>query len=397
MSGLLVAAMVGSAIGGGAIGTVATSHLLAPRATQTVMTTPALALQAAGQTKQVPQADNVAGRVYSAVGPAVVRIDTTTTTGRGGVLSGSGSGIVVDARGYILTNEHVVDGSQTVKVIFSTGTMVTGQVAGTDTGDDLAIVKVALPANTPVATLGNSDQTQVGDTAIAIGTPFGLDETVTQGIISAVHRDYQSGNSPIQRNLLQTDAPINPGNSGGPLLNAQGEVIGINTMIESPIRGSVGVGFAIPSNTAKNLIPQLETGAQLQRAWLGIQGMDLDATIAKAQGLSVQSGVLVTAVVPNGPAAQAGLQGSPDQSAQNSLPGAQGQNGQDPSGNAQIPTGGDVITRVDSTTITNMKQLAGYVAGHKSGDTLTLTILRNGKEQQIKVTLQAWPATTNNG
>jgi S1-C subfamily serine protease len=223
-----------------------------------------------------------------------------------------------------------------------------------------------------VAPLGDSDAVQPGDVAIAIGSPFGLDKTVTQGIISAVNRSWAPGDGRARQGLLQTDAPINPGNSGGPLLNGNGEVIGITSMIESPVRGSVGVGFAIPVNTAKRLLPQLEAGAKLEPVWLGIAGQPLDATIARDQGLSVQEGILIASVVPNSPATQAGLRGG------------QGQN-------ERIPRGGDVLVAIDGTPVKDMTGLAGQLTGKKPGDTVQLTVVRDGREQQVRVTLQAWP------
>jgi S1-C subfamily serine protease len=364
---LLALAVAGGAVGGGAVGSVAATRL-APRqaAASTITSAQPVAIQSA-------PAQSVAGSVFSKVNPAVVEVVVSGQMAGGPMSYGNGSGFVVDARGLILTNNHVVEDARAISVRFSTGEEREAQVLGTDAGNDLAVIKVDLPANTPVAAMGDSDRVAPGETAIAIGSPFGLEQTITQGIISAVHRDWAPGNGRTQRNLLQTDAPINPGNSGGPLLNANGEVIGINSMIESPVRASVGVGFAIPINTAKRLIPQLEAGAHNEPAWLGISGAELDATIAKDQGLSVQQGVLVTGIVPGGPAAGAGLRGG------------QGQN-------ERIPRGGDVITAVDGKAVKNMSELADQVAGHKPGDKVTLTIMRDGKQQQLTVTLEAWPA-----
>ncbi len=200
---------------------------------------------------------NIASLVYSQVGPAVVEVQVYSLTRRGQALSGSGSGIVIDPKGLILTNHHVVSGSQRVSVRFSSGDVREAKVVSTDLSNDLALLKVDLPANIPTARLGDSDSVKVGQLAIAIGNPFGLEQTVTQGIISAVGREWQSGMGQPKRKLLQTDAPVNPGNSGGPLVNAAGEVIGITNMIESPVEGSVGVGFAIPINTAKELVGKL--------------------------------------------------------------------------------------------------------------------------------------------
>ena len=321
---------------------------------------------------------NVAGAVFARINPAVVQVVVSGRAGPGSGQGGSGSGVVVDQRGYVLTNDHVVAPAsgypaRAISVRFSDGTVREGRVLGTDRGNDLALVQVDLPSGVAVAPLGDSDKVQVGETAIAIGSPFGLEGTVTQGIISAVQRTWAPGNGRARRGLLQTDAPINPGNSGGPLLNAAGEVIGINTMIESPVRGSVGVGFAVPINSAKRVMPQLEAGARLEPVWLGVSGQDLDATIARDQGLSVQSGVLLVAVVPDSPAARAGLRGG------------QG-------ANERIPRGGDVITGLDGQPIGNSRQLTEALASHKPGDTVQLTIVRGGATRTVAVQLQAWPA-----
>jgi S1-C subfamily serine protease len=350
---LIALALAGSMLGGGIAGSVVTTAVALPSA-----------VSAAATTQVVPPA-STAGAVFRKVGPAIVEVLVSgSTTRRGLTPSGSGSGVVLDTSGHILTNYHVVAQATSVRVRFSTGEERTAQVVGTDRGNDLALLKVDLPANTPAAPLGDSDQVQVGDPAIAIGSPFGLEETVTQGIISAVHRDWQPQGSTLQRNLIQTDAPINPGNSGGALLNANGEVIGITTAIESPVRGSVGVGFAVPINTAKQLLPQLESGAQLEPVWLGIGGQELTPEVAQAQGLTTQRGVLVEQVVDGSPAAQANLQV------------------------------GDVITAVDGTTIATFAQLSAQLASHKVGDTIKLTVVRSGQERQLTAVLQARPAGT---
>ncbi len=363
---LLALAVAGGAVGGGAVGSVAATRWAPQQAAASTVTS------AQPVAAQSPPAQSIAGAVFSKVNPAVVEIVVSGQMDGGPMGYGNGSGFVVDARGLILTNNHVVDDARAISVRFSAGEEREAQVLGTDRGNDLALLKVDLPANTPVAALGDSDRVAAGETAIAIGSPFGLEQTVTQGIISAVHRNWAPGNGRMQRNLLQTDAPINPGNSGGPLLNANGEVIGVNSMIESPVRASVGIGFAIPINTAKNLLPQLEAGAQIEPVWLGVSGAELDATIARDQGLSTQEGILVTGVVPGGPAAQAGVRGG------------QGQN-------ERIPRGGDVIVAVDGKAVKDMTQLADQLAGHKPGDTVTLTIVRDGQQQPLPVTLQAWP------
>ena len=197
-------------------------------------------------------AQTIASAVYEQTHGSVVQLIVAGGTPRS---SGSGSGVVVDARGYILTNYHVIEGARGITVRFDNGATRPAQVANTDPANDLAVVKVDLPAGVPVATLGDSDAVKVGELAIAIGSPFGLSQTVTQGIVSATDRTYQPTGGPARRGLIQTDAPINPGNSGGPLINAAGEVIGINSFNESPVQGSVGIGFAVPINTAKELLP----------------------------------------------------------------------------------------------------------------------------------------------
>jgi serine protease Do len=323
---------------------------------------------------QTAAPENVAGAVYDAVGNAVVEIVTSVEGRRGSMPVGGGSGVVVDQRGLILTAAHVVEGVENVRVRFANGDVRDAKVLGTDSGNDLALLQVELPEGIPVAPLGDSDQVRVGDVVIAIGSPFGLQGTVTQGIISAVNRTWQPGHGRTRTGLLQTDAPINPGNSGGPLFNVNGEVIGIATMIESPIRGSVGIGFAVPSNTARRLLPQLEAGAQLQPAWLGISGVTVDQALAQEQRLSVDKGVLVVSVVPNSPADQAGLRGGED------------------TGDGSVPRGGDIIVAIDGTPIETMDQLVEQISRHAPGDTVRLTIVRDGQQQEVTVTLGRWPA-----
>lgn len=366
VAALLALAVAGGAVGGGAVGTYAATRLIVPAQATTAAPSPLPVSNAAAPTS------NLAASVFQNVNPAVVEVIVAGEAPGGSMGYGNGSGFVVDARGLILTNNHVVDNARAISVQFSTGEEREAEVLGTDSGNDLALLQVDLPANTPVAPLGDSDQVEVGATAIAIGSPFGLEQTVTQGIISAIHRNWFPGNGRMQRNLLQTDAPINPGNSGGPLLNERGEVIGINSMIESPVRASVGIGFAIPINTAKRLLPQLEAGAQLEPVWLGISGQELDPAIVQDQGLSVDEGVLVTSLVPGGPAATAGVRGGEGL-------------------NERIPRGGDIITAIDGQPVTDMTQLADQLAGHSPGDTVTLSIIRDGQQQEIQVTLQAWP------
>jgi len=283
---------------------------------------------------------------------------------------GEGSGFVADSEGRIITNNHVVDGARELRVTLADGTELPARVLGRDALNDVAVVQADIPAGkVAAAPLGDSDAVQPGDPAIAIGAPFGLDRTVTQGIVSAINRTFQTG-SRTMRNLVQTDAAINPGNSGGPLLNAVGEVIGINTAIESPVRGSVGVGFAIPINTAMRLLPTLASGQTVQHAWLGLSGVALTPELARQAGLSVQQGILVAQVLPGGPAASAGIHGS-----------------------GRSARGVDVITQIDGHPLKSVDDLVGYLEGRQVGDTVRLSVLRDGQPLDLSATLGARPAS----
>lgn len=314
--------------------------------------------------------------VYNQVAAAVVRIEVDRVTqGWFGPQSeeGTGSGVIVDGNGYVLTNYHVVQGASKVAVTLADGATVEGKVAGTDPGNDLAVVKVDLTGhNVKVALLGDSDQVQVGELAIAIGNPFGLDRTVTVGIISGKDRQMTGVTGRTIRGLLQTDAAINPGNSGGPLLNARGEVIGINTAIESPIKGSVGIGFAIPANTARRSLPLMVSGAQVEHPWLGIAGTAVTPELADRLNLDTRTGVLVTEVIDGSPAESAGLRPLSVTSA----------------GRTVV---GDIITAVDGRAVSSVDEISRYLETKRPGDQVTLTVLQDGETVQLKVTLGSWP------
>jgi S1-C subfamily serine protease len=317
--------------------------------------------------------------VYNAASPAVVEIDVTQQSSFFNQTSGLGSGIVLDQEGHILTNNHVVDGATSVNVKFSDGNTATATVAGTDAVDDLAIVKVdpSAVANITPLTLGNSDEVQPGQMAIAIGNPYGLDDTVTVGVISGLNRSIGNMNG-----MIQTDAAINPGNSGGPLLvvnsSGSGEVIGINTAIETSPSGAVGIGFAVPSNVASRVLNDLENGTTVARPWIGIEGTAITDALAQQLNLSVTKGVYVISVTPNSPAASAGLKGGNLDT--NGTPAA----------------GGDVITAVDGQSVATVPDISTYINNNKKvGDTVDLTVLRDGSQIQIQVTLGAWPTNLN--
>ena len=329
-----------------------------------------------------PEEDAVM-RVYREVSPGVVNI-TSVAFAYDFFLQpvpqqGTGSGFVIDQQGHIVTNNHVVENADKLEVTLADKTKVPAEVAGRDPSNDLAVVKIAVPQEKlhPVK-LGDSGALQVGQTAIAIGNPFGLERTITTGVVSSLGRTLRADNGRLMTGIIQTDAAINPGNSGGPLLNSRGEVIGINTAIFSPSGGSVGVGFAIPINTAKRLVPELIANGRVAHAWLGVSGMDLSPQLAEALKLSITEGVMAVEVVKDGPGDRAGIRGA------NRLARV---------GNQRIPVGGDVITAVDGRPIKSMDDLTVYLdAERRPGEEVTLSIVRGGNAQTLKVTLGEQPA-----
>ena len=298
--------------------------------------------------------------------------------------SALGSGFVWDQQGHIVTNNHVVSGATKIEVTFSDGTTVPAKLVGADPDSDLAVIKVDVAADKlqPVQ-LADSKSIQVGQLAIAIGNPFGLEGSMSAGIISAVGRslpaDETSAQSYTIPDIIQTDAPINPGNSGGILVDAQGQVLGVTSAIESPVRASAGVGFAIPSSIVNNVVPSLIQSGKYVHSWLGISGTTLTPDLAKAMNLDLgQRGALVEEVLPNSPAEKAGLRAS------NNDITIDGQNAK---------VGGDVITAIDNQPILTMDDLIAYLAGNTKVDQkVTLSLLRDGKQQNVDVTLAARPS-----
>ena len=326
-------------------------------------------------------ADGDLAALYRRVSPAVVTLLVRATgDGRGSRLplgyppaEGSGTGFIVSAQGDILTNNHVVADAGEITVRLLDGTERPATVIGADPASDLAVLRAAIPADRlAVASLGDSDLVEPGETVAAIGSPFGLEHTITAGIVSAVGREFGTAGGRPMRGLIQTDTPINPGNSGGPLVNLRGEVIGITTAIESPVPGSVGVGFAIPSNTAKRLLPKLASGQQVQHAWLGISGVAVTPSIAQRLGLTVDAGVLVAEVTPGSPAERAGLRGAGR-------------------ADGDASTLGDVIVDVDGRPTKSVRDIGEYLDGKVVGDVVTLTVVRDGGDVGLVATLGAWP------
>jgi 2-alkenal reductase len=311
--------------------------------------------------------------------PAVVEIKTVVSgneslPGLFGTpqLSGQGSGFIVDNEGHILTNYHVIDGASEVNVTLHDGKTESAQVVGTDRENDLALLKVDPTTISGISPLpwGNSDEVKPGQMAIALGSPFGLEGSITVGIISGLGRDVSGTQERPITNMLQTDAAINPGNSGGPLLDSKGEVIGINTAIEA---SSSGIGFAIPINNASSLLPALLQGGEVSNPWLGISGADIDQELASSLNLAVDQGVYVVSVLPDSPAERAGL-----------IPAGIGQDGP--------ASGGDIITAIDGHPVAGVADLIQYFNTKKVGDEVSLSVIRGDETLTVAVTLGEWPS-----
>ena len=299
------------------------------------------------------------GDIYKQTGDSVVEITVTSagqagpTGGTGGTQQATGSGFVYDTQGHVVTNQHVVDGAQSVSVKFANGRTYSATVVGADPSTDLAVIDVNAPASvlTPLE-LGDSSAVEVGDGVIAIGSPFGLDQTVTTGIVSALHRQITSPNNFSIDNAIQTDAAINHGNSGGPLLDMHGDVIGVNSQIESDSGGNDGVGFAVPSNTISRIAAALISNGSVEHAYLGV-AIDDSTSTAGARLAEVRAGT---------PAARAGLKS------------------------------GDVITKVSGTSIGSADELRQLVDSKQPGDKVEVTVKRNGTTKTVTVTLGTRPS-----
>jgi putative serine protease PepD len=300
-----------------------------------------------------PASGSVAG-IYARTAPAVAFIEAADS-------GASGSGFLMDARGHVVTNEHVVEGASSFTVRLGTdGDALPAKLVGTDASTDLAVLEIdpkKVPAETKPLELASSGSLRPGDAAIAIGSPFGLSGSVTTGIISGLDREIDAPNGFRIFGVLQTDAAINPGNSGGPLLDAKGRVIGVNSQIASSARQSSGVGFAVPADTVKQIVPQLLEGGEIQRAYLGVS-----STLG-----ADQQGVVVAAVAAGGPAAESDLRA------------------------------GDRITAIDGTPVEEPEDLTRAVLGHKPGDTVKLSVERSGDQRTIDVRLGTRPEQLQQG
>jgi S1-C subfamily serine protease len=309
--------------------------------------------------------ERVREAVIARMRPSVVQINVSGQRGKG-----IGSGVIIDSRGYIVTNNHVIEGSQTIQVVLIDGTTLPAQVVGAAPSDDLAVVKVNPPrTKLTVATVGDSSKLRVGQEVLAIGNPLGITQTVTNGIVSALNRDVSEGpNGAIIPNAIQTDAPINPGNSGGALVDLQGNLVGIPTLaaIDPEFKTPAnGVGFAIPSNRVSYIVPQLISSGRVLhtgRAALGVEVITVDPVLAAQNNLPVDHGALITGVAAGGPAAKAGLHT------------------------------GDIIVQVDNKQVTNIATLADALLSKNLGDTVQVHVYRGSQQLTVKVTLGELPA-----
>jgi len=332
----------------------------------------------------VPQAivdeQAVLVNLYARVNPAVVNITDYSSQAGQIIPTGQGSGFVYDELGHIVTNAHVIHDSDQLEVTFADGNIFMATLVGEDLNSDLAVVKIdRLPEGVTPLPLGDMDHIAVGQTVVAIGNPFGLEGTLTRGIVSALGRTIPALTPFSIPQAIQTDAAINPGNSGGPLLNLQGEVIGVNAQIEtgSTSRSNSGVGFAIPVSIVKLVVPDLIEKGRHDWAWLGVRGGNLYPALVKANDLPVSRGAYIAEVVNGGPSDKAGLRGA---------------SGTKTVDGRLTSVGGDVITAIDGKVVTSFDDLLIYIALEAGpGDKVVLSVIRNGKAQEIAIVLEARP------
>ena len=292
--------------------------------------------------------------------------------------SGTGSGSFIDREGHILTNYHVIEGAEEVLVSLYDGSSYTGRVIGKDRENDLAVIKIDIDDSVEITTIdfGSSDALKVGQKVIAIGNPFGYDRTLTTGIVSGLGRPLRTDSNLIILDMIQTDASINPGNSGGPLLDSRGRMIGINSSIYTTTGASVGIGFAVPVDTAKRVIPELIDHGKVVRGWIDIIPVQLDNQIIQYAGLKVASGILVSRVEENGKAAKAGIQGGSEMVRY---------------GDAIIHLGGDIIIEADGVGITDLADLFSALEDNKPGDIVDVTLIRDNEKIVVPVELTNRP------
>ena len=389
IAALAVAGLLG---GGAALGGAALFGKLGGTTTTTFVQPEVAAASATTQAAAATSTLSI-NEIYRRSAPGVVQITSTSSSKTGtdpffGTPFSSpsqqalGSGFVLDMAGHIVTNYHVVQGATKIEVSFSDQSSHSATIVGSDPSTDLAVLKVDAPvrALTPLP-LGNSDLAQVGDQVVAIGNPFGLDRTATAGIISAIQRRITAPNGFSIDHALQTDAPINHGNSGGPLLDAHGDVVGVNSQIETggnATEGNVGIGFAVPANTVKNVVAQILANGKVAHAYLGVTVQDLDTNLVRLFHLPVPAGVLVQTVQAGSGAEKAGVKGGTQQTTV---------------AGESYRMGGDLIVAAGGKPITSTGALRDLIAGYKPGDKLSLTLYRGTKKITVAVTLGRQPAS----
>lgn len=347
---------------------------LTPTATQT------LPVQGKSSSANPQNQEDLLINLYNQTNPAVVNITVYQQTPQGIVPVGTGSGFVFDDKGRIVTNAHVVQDAEQLDVTFSDGQIQSAETIGVDRNSDLAVIQVEkVPDIVLPLPLGNMQELAVGQTVVAIGNPFGLDGTLTKGIISALGRTIPALTPFSIPQAIQTDAAINPGNSGGPLLDLHGHVIGINAQIETDgqSQSNSGVGFAIPVNIVNQVIPELISKGKYEWSWLGVRGGDVNPSLIKAMNLPIAAGAYLVEVTPGGPAEQAGIRGADKQQLVN--------------GRA-VEVGGDVVIAIDGKSINTFNDLLVYIALEtRPGQAVTLTIVRNSKESDIDLIVGSRP------
>jgi S1-C subfamily serine protease len=376
------AALIATAVLGGAVAVGAVALLGGLEGDTTVITESTATPR--GEAAPPPGDALSVNAIYERAAPGVVQITSLSRSGdtfSGGTPSALGSGFVIDKAGHIVTNYHVVEGGDRISVSFSNRDTVEARLVGSDPSTDLALLEVQTSSSalTPLR-LGNSDTVEVGDPVVAIGNPFGLDRTATAGIVSALQRLITAPNQFTIDHVIQTDAPINRGNSGGPLLNDRAEVIGVNTQIETGnvSTGNVGIGFAVPSKTVKDVVAQLLRTGRVEHAWLGIRGQPVNEELAETFNLPVEVGVLVESVTPGSGAAKADLKPGDTQVVV--------------AGETYV-LGGDIIVSVDGEKISEVEEIRDLIAAHKPGEKLKLGIFRDEKKSSVTVTLGRQPSS----
>jgi S1-C subfamily serine protease len=377
MGSLVLAGLVGGGVAVGIGAAIDTSE-----AAQTVISTvsptpPASTFQASATGARSVQ------QIYEQAGPGVVQVTSTSVVSANPFFgpqaaTSLGSGFVVDKDGYIVTNYHVIEEAQEVEVNFSGDDRVPAKVVGSDPSTDLAVLKIGTQARalTPLP-LGNSDAVRVGDAVVAIGNPFGLERSVTAGIVSALQRDITAPNGYTIDKVIQTDAPINRGNSGGPLLDARGEVIGVNSQIESDTGGNVGIGFAVPVNTVKEVVAQIKENGRVEHAYLGVEMQAISDELSETFRLPTDEGVLIVNVVDGSPADEAGLKG--------------GDQAVIVEGTSYV-LGGDIVSQADGQSVASPDDLRRVIMEKDPGDPLTLDIHRGDSQRTVSITLGRQPA-----